>query len=467
MSRTKSPHGRGAGQDSGAERAQEREERIQRLLEQYERLLREQMPEDGAPQTLEQIEETAERVGEAVKERVQREVTEQQGSGFLGARCRCPHCGKAGQARPAGTYSRRLVTRHGPLRVKRAYYHCRACSKGFCPLDRHLGIGSGQLSASVVALLCRFASYLSFREAARELEIVCGVRLSVSTIARYAGAVGQQLQREAATHQERVQRALERGDAAAVFAGRPPQRMQVSMDGVLIHAGGAWREAKLGCVYQPDPKSGAQEARYVATLADSATFGRRLHALSVRAGAHECSQVAVVADGAEWIWQESGKYFARREQILDFYHASEHLWNVARAWFGERTTEQKAAVGAWVQCQRERLWDGEAAQIIAAITVWQPETAEQRDLRRRELGYFQERLSRARLRYPAFRAQGFHIGSGVIEAGCKAVVQARLKGVGMRWSAAGAEAMLHLRAAWCSQGQADFSDPARQTVRNA
>jgi hypothetical protein len=392
----------------------------------------------------------------------------QQGTGFTGSRVCCLSCRRPTGARYRGEQARQVVTLHGSLCVPRAYYYCVHCKRGFCPLDRQLGIGAGQLSAAVVTLLCRFACYLSFREAARELEIVCGVRLSPRTINRYAAVVGQHLQQAHEERREQVRRALEAGDPSEQDKICPPtlrpERQQITMDGVLIHVGGQWREVKLGCVYRPDRKTGADEARYCATLADSTRFGGDLHALAAVSGSLKCRKLAVVADGAEWIWQQTGKYFASRTQILDFYHASEHLWSIARAWHGDKTEAEKAAAKQWVAKQKERLLAGNAAAVVTSIATWEAQTREDKDIKRRESGYFQEHLSRGRLNYPAFIAEGFNIGSGVIESGCKAVVQSRMKGAGMRWSQPGAQAMLQLRTEWCSHQGADFSHSARATV---
>ena len=180
----------GSGLDAPALSASER--RIRRLVAEFERSLRESFPKENEPTTLEQIEQLTDRIGEEIKDHLQRDVIEQQSSGFSGSRICCSGRGRANGARHRGTQSRDLVTLHGPVSIVRSYYHCCGCGKGFCPLDRQFGIGSGQLSALVVCLLSRFACYLSFREAARELEIVCGVRLSHSTITRHAAAVGQQ-----------------------------------------------------------------------------------------------------------------------------------------------------------------------------------------------------------------------------------------------------------------------------------
>jgi hypothetical protein len=169
-----------------------------------------------------------------------------------------------------------------------------------------------------------------------------------------------------------------------------------------------------------------------------------------------------VADGGAWIWQEAGKYFPQSVQVLDFYHVTEHLWEVARVRFGEAKAEQRAAAQTWMGQQKERLLSNEAAKVIADIAGWSTTAQVQREVQRRALGYL--RGHEARMHYATFRRQGYHIASGVIEAGCKNVIQGRFKGVGMRWSAAGAQAMLPVRTAWCHSEKGDFVQAAKRAT---
>ena len=189
---------------------------------------------------------------------------------------------------------------------------------------------------------------------------------------------------------------------------------------------------------------------YTASLAPSPAFGRRLRTLAYGEGADRCQQVGVVADGGVWIWQEVGKYFASKRQILDFYHVTEHLWTLAQARFGGRND----AAHHWVSEQKGRLLSDRAGEVMAAVQTWRPRKAASQKIRRNLLAYLQ--THRHRMAYQTFRAEGWHIGSGVIEAGCKCVVKARMGGAGMRWSRAGAEAMLQLCAAWRSSDPIDF-----------
>jgi hypothetical protein len=182
-----------------------------------------------------------------------------------------------------------------------------------------------------------------------------------------------------------------------------------------------------------------------------------MRTLAQEAGVAFCRQVAVVGDGAEWIWHEAAKHFPQAVEILDYYHVTEHLWEVARARFSEEGEAQ-----AWMGAQQEQLLTDQVVQVIREIERWQPQREEERELQRRIGNYL--RHHEHRMSYQTFREAGYHIGSGVAEAACKSVVQARLKGTGMRWGERGAEAMLQLRAAWCGTERTDFLEASRRAT---
>lgn len=428
----------------------DREERIARILRAVEERLRRELPE--GPQTLDQIEEATEQIGEEIKREIQQEILDAHGTGYGGTTLLCS-CG--GICRHKSDQVRHVVTLHGEQPVARAYYYCSACKRGFHPLDRVLGLGHGQCSIRVRALACRFASYLPYAVAARELEMVCGVKLSASSVQRIAKATGQALTQEWAERQKRLR------EHPSEPKGRAPEQLHISMDGVMAHVGGAWREVKLGVCYEKTADKGPRQSVYYATLASSGEFGQRLRTLGWVAGEPKCRKVAVVADGSDWIWQEAGKHFTQRVHILDFFHASEHLYALARARFGERSPK----VEEWTHLQKGRLLEDGAVNVIADIQAWQPSTKEAQEVKRKELGYFTTNAHR--MRYKTYRELGFDIGSGVMEASCRWVVQQRMKGAGMRWSTQGAEQMLHLRTTWCSRSHKDLLNATRSAVLHA
>ena len=175
------------------------------------------------------------------------------------------------------------------------------------------------------------------------------------------------------------------------------------------------------------------------------------------AGWDYCRKRALLGDGAAWIWQEGAKQFPQTVEIVDLFHVLEYLWGVARLRFAEAS-----AAKAWVEKQKQRLLQNKAKAVIQAVAGWKPGNEEQARVKRETEQYLRGQAHR--MEYQSYLEQGFHVGSGVAEAGCKQVVQARLKGTGMRWSETGAEAMLHLRAAVCSSDCLDFRAAARRVT---
>jgi len=421
-----------------------KEERIQRLLRQFEQTLRERLTE--GPQTLEEIEREVADIGKQVQKDLQDEKLDQSGTGYTQDQVPCC-CG--GKAAYCAEHRRHLVTLHGPITLTRAYYYCRGCHTGTCPLDTVLGLDKGETSLGVRGLIGRLSAYMPDRKASAEAELLTGVKLAPSTAQRLSRALGDQLARDWQAEEARWKAdRLSRTD-------RPIPCVHTSMDGVFVFVDKQWCEAKVGVVYERG-EQGVERAAYYATLAKSADFGRRWRTLTCREGRGHCRQLVVVADGAEWIWQETGKYAPRSVQILDYYHGVQHLWMVARIRFGEGSE----AGATWMALQQERLLDDKVDAVIADLELWVPNTVAGEEVRTGKLSYL--RTHRHRMQYKTFREAGYHIGSGVVEASCKATVQGRMKGPGMRWRAAGAEAMLHLRAAWCTSQQTDFVAIARR-----
>lgn len=424
----------------------EREARIQRILRQMELKLREQLPDPD--QTLEQIEQQVVEIGRELREILEQQTLETAGPGNVGSHASCA-CGR--RARFVRMRQRTLVTLNGERTLTRAYYHCAPCRQGFCPLDQRLQLGQGAHSVGVQAMAARFVAYVSERKAAAELAFVTGIHLSARSVQREGVAVGSAL---AAAWAEREQRLFTH--QASPPAQRPRQ-LHAAMDGVFVQIGREWKEAKVGEVYRRGASGGVARIAYYATLADSKAFGRRMRTMAQAEGFDYCRSRALLGDGAEWIWKEGAKHFPRTAEIVDLFHVLEYLWGVARARFAEATAAKE-----WVDEQKKLLLKNGVKEVIAAVAAWEPADKEGADRKRETENYLRGQAQR--MQYQSYQEQGFHLGSGVAEAGCKQVVQARMKGAGMRWSAGGAEAMLHLRAAVCSSDCIDFRAAARRAT---
>lgn len=422
------------------------EERIQRLLQEYEVLIRKSVHKQ--PRTLHQIEVEVEEIGKQIKETLTREIIQESAPLYAGTRL---DCACRGRARFKGWRSRKIITLHGHIRFERAYFYCASCRNGFAPADQQLDIGTLDCSRSVQALSARVSNYLSFGKAAGELNALCGITLSASSVQSFAKSVGQSLGEEwnrlqTDLSQKSTQNLSQKSTRDFSFAN---PRYFISMDAFKAHVGGEWRDAKLGVVYRRTPQDMIAGRMFYASFERSKDFGPRMLVLARRFGVGLGDDLQMVADGAEWIWIETGKQFPKCVETLDYYHHTEKLLPIAKARFGEGTPD----CARWVQAQKERLLHGECRSVIKGIQDWHPVNKTKQELRRTTLCYMQ--THQARTDYEALRANGYEIGSGIMEAGCK-TMKTRIGGPGMRWEQPGAEKMLHLNAYWNSNQANNF-----------
>jgi hypothetical protein len=215
-------------------------------------------------------------------------------------------------------------------------------------------------------------------------------------------------------------------------------RLVVEIDGTMAHVDGAWHEIKIGAFM--DWHGGRPgKVTYVADWLSAEQFAQPLWQEALARGAPTAKAIAVVADGAPWIWELAGTVLSRPVEILDWYHACEHLWAAGRAVHGDGAAETAALVKRWKGELRRGHSEGLEEELRElAQTVADPDA-----VLRKTANYLE--THQARVRYPLFRAAGWPIGSGVVEGGCKNVVTLRFKRKSARWKAPGMRAILHLR----------------------
>jgi hypothetical protein len=357
-----------------------------------------------------------------------------RGPGKSGPRRACPCGGSAGFEgyRPKG-----VQTLVGWITVRRAYYLCATCGHGCCPVDAVLGLGQDSPSPGVRRLACRLGAQLPFATAADDLAEAARVHLSASTVRRLTETVGAR--REAALSAE-IAAAWAQGLPPATSV--PPARLYVAMDGVrILGTDGAGREVKVGIVVPVRGSSDGERreaASYVAGLEPAARFGPRLALEAHRRGLEGAGPVAVLGDGAAWIWQLAAEHFPQATQIVDWFHASERIWALGRALYGTETAETTT----WVETQLGRLAQGEAATLAREWRAL-PARGEVAAIRDEQVTYFTNQAGR--MAYDRYRGEGWDIGSGMVESACKHLIGAREKGPGMRWSEAGAQAVAAVR----------------------
>jgi len=415
---------------------QERKERIRRIAERLAERLEQEWPDEEAH--INAIEEVAERLGREVMHEITSEVLPERTGRKPGNQSACA-CGKMARYRSMNALT--LVTTHGRLRVRRAYFHCGAWGEGHCPLDAKWNLGPGNTTPAVQDLVAGLAALLPYVQVPAVLRRVkASVQLGVKTIEQVTQAVGRQLEA--------------RPSAGPTHSGR---RIAVAADGVMLPTRAGYREARCASIYEPawnparTPVAEAElRKEYVGTLAGRDHFMEAVCRRVEQRRPDPKTVVGALGDGAPWIWEGYEAHLPQRIEILDFYHALEHVGVVACAMHGEGSE----SAATWRQRIKQNLLRYGPGTLLRALREWQPPTAAAVELRRQQLGYFERNAHR--MDYPTYLKQGLPIGSGAVEGACKHLVADRFKGAGMRWNPETAEPVLHLRAALLTHPNLDL-----------
>jgi hypothetical protein len=384
-------------------------------------------------------------------------------------------CGNGHQARFAGYRDKSFDTVLGLVTVTRAWYHCAKCGHGLAPRDAELGVARESMSPGLAAMNDIAAAAGPFAGAARLLEEIGGVRLTAKRVERAAEASGAAIA-EAGRERARL-------TAARKLVPLPPSplpdKLYAVIDGTGVPMTGRetagragkgedgrarTREVKLAVFFTQDkldakgyPVRDRASTSIIATFEPATVFAGLVKAEGIRRGADHVRQLTITGDGAPWIWGIATTKFPQATQIVDLYHAREHLHSLTRSlefMLGDRKD-------AWLAARLEDLDYGYIDGIEAAVRQYPLEGVKKEEAGK-ELGYF---LNNApRMRYHWFRQCGLFAGSGVVEASCKTVIGQRLKQSGMHWTVNGADAIIALRCREASSTwEAICNNPDTQT----
>jgi hypothetical protein len=372
--------------------------------------------------------------------------------------CRGPRvpCGQGHQAVFAGYRDKSLDTVLGLVTVTRAWYHCVECGRGLAPRDAGLGVAGTSMSPGLAAMNDLAAAAGPFAGAARLLEELAGIRLTAKRVERAAEASGT-----AAAGAGRGRAALITARKLVPLPPLPlPDKLYAAIDGTGVPmtsretAGRAGkgedgrartREVKLAVFFTQDkldkdgyPVRDRASASVIASFEPAAVFGNMVRAEGIRRGADHVRQLTILGDGAPWIWNIATAKFPEATQVVDLFHAREHLHDLARK-LEFMLLDRK---DKWLAARLEDLDYGYIDGIVSATRQY-PLEGVKKDEVDTALGYFE--ANAPRMRYHWFRQCGLFVGSGVVEASCKTVIGQRLKQAGMHWTVAGADAIIALR----------------------
>lgn len=353
--------------------------------------------------------------------------------------------------------SRTVLTAVGTVEVSRPYYLCPHCHEGQFPADQELDIVHTEFSPGVRRMQALVGQEASFDHGREQMKLLAGLEVTTKSVERVAKSIGSDIARQ---EQQEIDRAVQL--ELPIIVGRAVPVLYVQMDGTGVPvvkketAGrkgkldglpAHTREVKLGCVFTQtkwdkegyairDPDS----TTYTGAIENCEQFGKRLYVEAWKRGWSRAEKKVVIGDGAEWIWNLAKEHFSGALEIVDLFHARQHLWDLARLIYPNDIKHRNAWIGLH---QKHWLDKGKIAKLVASLHSIQTADADLAKKIHTKAEYFA--TNAARMNYPKFRKQHLFVGSGVIEAGCKTVIGHRLKQSGMFWTVKGANSILALR----------------------
>ena len=373
--------------------------------------------------------------------------------------CSCGHTAHYRELR-----SRRILTVVGEVELVRPYYLCSHCPQGQFPFDAELDIENQRLSPGVRRMLSVVGSEAPFDHGRQQMKLLAGLEVTTKAVERTAEAIGEDIRTR---QQQQIQQTMQLD--LPVIVGKPIPILYVQMDGTGIPVSkterteskvegqpARTREVKLGCVFTQttydqdgfairDPDS----TTYTGAVETAEQFGKRLYSEAQYRGWNRAIKKVIMGDGAEWIWNLADLHFPGAIQIVDLFHARQHLWDTARLLYPGEDAHQRQ----WILRHQPKLDGGKIEKLVGYLRSMQAASPELTEILHKAAEYFERNAER--MRYPEFRRQHLFVGSGVIEAGCKTVIGSRLKQSGMFWTVRGANAIIALR---CCRLSGRFED---------
>ncbi len=317
----------------------------------------------------------------------------------------------------------------------------RPVGSAFFPLDEELGLGNGGLTPRGEETLARLASWMPFEQARDLLQDLLGIQVSKATARRVTLQTGEAALVMCEDEVARLKRELPQASGGA-------DQQAMSADGAFVHlVGGEWVEVKTLVIGEVTrTKQGEVCTRQVSSfsrLAEAEGFAEAALVETHRRGLERAAAVCAVQDGAEWLQGVVDYHRSDAVRILDFAHAASAVSDIGEAVRGAGGRLPTR----WLEGVLHRLKHQGPERVLthlARLSARYPSEASQE-----KLTYLQKRETH--MQYATYQQAGWPIGSGSVESANKGVVEARLKGAGMRWGRQNVNPMLVLRNAVCNR----------------
>ena len=370
-----------------------------------------------------------------------------------------PFCHKCGDVMSnQGKRKKAVVSLLGEGTLERNYWECPSCAAHAIPKDELLHITNTSFTPGVRKVAARLGSLESFGEASTDALELCAVVISAKEVERIAEAIGEEIE---VICEQRTKAAFSQSVGEDDFAtGETIDRIYIECDGTGIpttkrecegrtgkqeDGTAKTREVKLGCAFtqssiddEGNPVRDKNSTTYFGAIEGAEDFGRRMYAQALHRGLARAQQTVIIGDGAKWIWNQAELHFPDAIQIVDLFHAKEHICSLVKT----LTSDDESRTALRKECYA-LLERGDIKALTKRFCSLPVSDTEQQKALEKECGYFTENAKR--MQYAKFKKMGMFVGSGVIEAGCKNVIGKRLKQSGMHWSVRGANAIIALR----------------------
>lgn len=371
-----------------------------------------------------------------------------------------------------GLRTKEILTILGRVIYRRSMFQCPRCKHTRYPGDEELDVVGTTRSPGLRRMMARAGAQSTFKEGRDDLRIYSGIRVSAKDLERVAEGIGDEMETWSKKEREEILGREEEPRPKKTIpilyvsydgTGVPMTKQEIKgRRGKQSDGSAMTREVKLGCVFTQTrtdqkgfPLRDPGSTSFVGAIEPSEQFGWRIYAEALRRGLSHAERVVVLGDGAEWVKNLAQMHFHQATQIIDLYHARQHVSDLSKTLFGPDDKKTlKHRIRWWTH-----LDSGKIEKIADQARKRLPLDPDEKQKAQQEIAYLEK--NKDRMRYAKFRAQGLFVGSGVVEAGCKTIIGQRLKQSGMEWSLRGANAIISLRCTTKSGRLEDYWEDRR------
>lgn len=401
--------------------------------------------------SFEELSDLLRRAGQAVTGAIFEEVLRSRGTKERSALTHvCEDCGRT-LPRQLALHRRTIESRHGELEIERPYFYCRHCQRGYHPFDQALELAPERKQYDLQRAAAELFTEVPFARASQIFERLTGIQMTDHCLQDVAAKLGEVADPvRVLPSRQRVEEIIEQAGNGRVW--RPV--LVVAADGAAVptrpetqsrskkRGAGEWKEAKGFRIYLV----GQERMEQIMSWHQIATEDELGEALRFAATLIpvERVRVALVGDGAKWLWAQLQAAFPTGKEILDYYHCSERVHHVAHLQYSEQNQQ-----AVWIEATMSRLNFGEVASVIWGLQRMSPASLEAEEEIRKLIGYLQ--TNSHRINYRSFKRGQYPRGSGGIESANKFICHVRMKRSGAWWYVLNGNTMLRLRCAFYNE----------------